>query len=620
MRLQLVAATILFIGLIAAPIGVDAQASSTVSGFLCTGYQGADCRQHFIPDAEVQLVGAGVVLTVGAYDESTSTDKGGYFEFTGVDDGEYTLTFTRAAFEDISYTIAVAGDNVGNYHIDGAEIQQTGSVTDSTGPVEAAYVYFYGENFADALSDGEGQFSTALFGGYYEVNVDQRPMAEGSFKEYFLDGTPLDLIVKDAPRRDIALSGTITDQNGAGVAGVRVNIDQCCNNYPYYQEEPSPEGIAYSEPYYYGGYQSTETDAAGTYAFKISEGWYNINAYKDGYANSWAEGEATNSGITEDLVMEKFPDKTAVIKGKIMDKDGNGLADVSISISNEKYGQYECSSYEEYAKQDADYEGGCKIIVNNDGTFEGKVMPGYSIISVYYDHWRGCSQSQNGDGSSSTTCGPNYYRASKVMDLQADTEHEINIRLQQRPEPDAIVSGYVLNNESTPVTSGQINFNRVDGYGYAWADLDNNGSYKLAVQSGYYSVSVSADGYFRWEGNLEIKANSDTPFDVVLTEGKGSYGYCCYSYGYAEDVAYESASPSYATAVARPDSGVASVSASSAPSQQSGGDEGFENLGGLGPYDKQARSQQLEAESEAPPLGLLFPIVGLLLLARRRQF
>lgn len=617
MRLQLVAATILFIGLIAAPVSVDAQTSNTVEGYICTGSEhGDECFQP-LPDAAVQLVGDGVILSVGAVDESTTSDKGGYFAFSEVPDGEYTLSISRAGFESVAFPVSAAGGSFESYYLMGAELEQTGSVVDVNGPVSSAYLYFYGEDYADATTDRGGEFAVQIRGGYYQISVDQRVLVDGCCQSFLIDGTPLELEVQEIKGRDIPLSGTITDQNGVGIAGVRVNVDQCCNYYPYYQEETAPDGVAYSEPYY-GGYQSTETDASGKYSLMISEGWYNLNAYKDGYARAWADGEATSSGVTEDLKMEKFPDKTAVIKGKIMDSAGKGLGDVSISISNEKYGQYECSTYEEYADKEADYEWGCKIIVNKDGSFEAKVMPGYSIVSVYYDHWRGCNQSHNGDGSSSTSCGPNYYQASKVIDFQAGTEHEVNIRLQQRPGPDAVISGYVLDEEGEGITNGRISFNRLDGYSYAWADLDMHGSYKLAVQSGYYSVSVYADGYFRWEGNILIKADSDTPLDIVLTEGTSSYGYCCYAYEGGLDYAEGSDGM-----IAKPASGSAQGEAISSgqPGQQSdSGDEGFQNLGGLGPYDKQKRNQELADASETPPIGLLLVVAGLLGLARRRQF
>lgn len=628
MRLTLVAAAILVAGLIAAPLSVEAQSSYDYSGFVCANHDYGDCEGHGLAGAELLLEKDGV-LGVGDVEKSATADDGGHFYFDGLSEGEYTLTISRAGFEAYEASVSISSSLKENHILQGMSVEQAGTVI-GEGPVARASVYFYGDDYYKGQTNDDGEFLMQITAGYYQVEVQHE-----SYRQYYsyqlLDGSDIQVDLESVPGRDILLSGTITDQDGSPVAGAQVNLDQCCDYHYHeayasadydegYEHGYAEEDIAYYDPYY-GNYQYTETDESGAFSFYVYEGYYSINAWKDGYARGWFEGEADGDTETTSLVMEKFPDKTAVIKGQVTDTNGKGLGPVSISVSNEKYGQYECSTTE--ADYEPDYEWGCKIIVNSDGTFEGTVMPGYSIIHVYFDHWRSCTESHNGDGSYSRNCGPDYYQVSRVADLQPDSETEFKFQLQQRPGADAVVQGYILNDEGETVADGQINFNRVDGYGYAWAEMNQYGSYSLALQSGYYSVSVYADGYFRWEGNLMIAADSTTDFDVVLTEGQSSYGYCCYAY--AEDAALDYADTAESRPTASGEShasdGDDSIGDFNEGSNSGSGSEDFENLGGLGPYNKEERTKALETSEDTPGLGAFaaaMALVGIAFIARRK--
>ncbi|MGB1697163.1 MAG: carboxypeptidase regulatory-like domain-containing protein [Thermoplasmatota archaeon] len=641
MKLHLVAAAFLITGLIAAPVPVQAQQTHSFEGLVCAGYAFEEgwCEWGSLPGATVAIHKDGNLLGIGAVDKSTETGKDGSFAFSDLEAGTYQVSLSRDGFEPVTEPVEVGSESFRTFGLHGAMVEVSGFVESDNGVVSGAAVSFLGDQYLRTETDSNGNFDLELPAGYYTIQAEHKEFRSSSYYQLVDGSNTVSIAMESAPGRDTEIKGVVLDQNGDAVPDVRVNLNQCCGHYEY-DEKPREastgssgshggEEVMVSEPYpYYDSYQETVTDANGAFSFYGYEGYYDLNFYKDGYAQVWQSGDTAQDNTIE-VTMEKFPEKTVTIKGKILGEGGKGLGAASISISNEKYGQYECTTYEQDAQGDDDmvhdvyyggyYGYGCSIVMKDDGSFEGKVMPGYSIISIYYDHWRTCDHSQSSDGSSSTSCGTNYYSASLVRNFQADTEYDLTTRLVARPGPDAEVNGYILTEDEKGIANAQINFNRLDGYSYAWAQVDEHGSYRLALVSGYYSVSVYADGYFRWEGNLQIEADSVTPFDVTLTEGQGSYGYCCYHYGYAEDRATTDGAESAPSA--------SHGGHLAAPASGGTGNEGadsdevpFQNLGGLGPYDKEKRANTVDASNEAPPVALLVACVGLLgfALLRRR--
>lgn len=643
MKLHFVAAAFLITGLIAAPVPVQAQETHSFEGLVCAGGSNEDgwCEWGSLPGVTIDIHKDGNVLGFGAVDESAETGKDGTFAFSGLEEGTYQFSLSRDGFEPITEPVEVGAESSRTFGLHGALVDVSGFVESEDGAVGGAVVSFMADEYHQTESDNSGNFALQLTAGYFTIQAEHKEY-RGVSQWQLVDGSAVvSVVMESAPGRDVEIKGVVVDQNGDAIPDVRVNLNQCCGDYEYesYDEKPREEsssggdgssGTATTEPYpYYDSYQETVTDANGAFSFFAYEGYYDLNFYKDGYAQVWQSGDTAQDNTIE-VEMEKFPEKTVTIKGKILGEDGKGLSAASISISNEKYGQYECTTYEEDAQgedgdmvQDVYYGGyyGCSVVMKDDGSFEGKVMPGYSIISIYYDHWRTCDHSGSSDGSSSTTCGTNYYSASLVRNFQADTEYDLTTRLVARPGPDAEVNGYVLTEGEKGILNAQINFNRLDGYSYAWAQVDEHGSYRLALVSGHYSVSVYADGYFRWEGNVEIKAGSVTPFDVTLTEGQSRYGHCCYHDAYAEDSASLDGGVPTASPGGQP-SGYQSSSAggSGANSGEGSGESVFEDLGGLGPYDKEARADNVEASNDTPPVALVVACVGLLgfALLRRR--
>ncbi|MHB1262179.1 MAG: carboxypeptidase-like regulatory domain-containing protein [Thermoplasmatota archaeon] len=403
---------------------------------------------------------------------------------------------------------------------------------------------------------------------------------------------------------------------------------------------------------YYGGYNSTTTDSEGRFFLGVWSGETQLSVYHPDFRSTYATVTiAAGETASHDFDLEAYPEKTAHLVGKITDaKTGKGLSFASLGVRSPFYGVYACSAPEgsssgsgggtEPAPGDATepgsdgvaksmpypyYDPGCDITIHSDGSFDGDVTPGYSILSVYA--YQDCSTSRDADGGSTTSCGPEYLGWSRTLSLPANETTRIDIALASRPSPDATVSGYLVDLETgKAVSNGQISFSNQETYAWGSATTDSDGSFKIRLRSGYHTVSVYANGYLSWEGVLQVKAGS-SDFDVQLTPGQESYGGgCCYYAMEGKAVAADMAAPTAAGG-----SGMASAAATSTDdgSAESSQALDYEDLGGgLGPYNAAERSDAIVNDDQtepsdkgAPAPGILLALaaLGAVLVLRRRK-
>lgn len=402
---------------------------------------------------------------------------------------------------------------------------------------------------------------------------------------------------------------------------------------------------------YYGGYNSTTTDGQGRFTLGVYSGENQLSVYHpDHRSASQVVQVAKGQTVTQDVALEAYPAKTAHVVGKVTDaKTGNGLGIAYVSIRSPFYGLHACSQPAGASSGGDSADGSepapdgaskpmmypyqpqaCDITIRSDGSYEGDVTPGYSILSVYA--YQDCSTSRDSDGGGSTSCGPEYLQFSRTLNLPAEETTRIDVALQSRPSPDATISGYLVDVESGEAIPGaSISFSNQETYAWGSASTDADGSFKIRLRSGYHSVYVHAPGHFGWEGVLQVPRGS-SDFDVKLTPGEESYGGCCYAY------AMESKS-GVATATAASPPMAAGGSAGMAESDM-GADDGmalsqnaqaaYEDLGGgLGPYDAAKRADatangdgELESSDKGiPGAGVLLAVaaLGAVLVLRRRQ-
>jgi hypothetical protein len=414
------------------------------------------------------------------------------------------------------------------------------------------------------------------------------------------------------PPTDAVLQGIVTGPDGSPIEGAQVSASSYGSPEPMPAEDPadkpddanSSSGTSDASYRYYGGYNSTSTGPDGRYVLGVYGGDNQVSVHHPAFVGqSLMLKVESGQSLDQDFTLEAYPEKTAHIVGKITDaKSGKALPQAGISVRSPLYGVYECSmpagqsgggsgGSVEPARDDAPattmiapYEPyGCAITLNADGTFEGRVTPGYSIISVYA--YQDCTTTRDADGGGATTCGPEYLPWTRTLTLPANQTTRIDVALPSRPAPDATVSGYLLDGETRQAIPGaSIQFSNQETYAWGSATTDGDGSYKIRLRSGYHSVSIYAPGYLSWEGILQVKAGS-SDFDARLTPGQESGGGCCWLYGEKGDLAV--GAPGLAGGMEQRATGA--NDAFGADESSGDGSLQYEDLGGgLGPYDAQA--------------------------------
>lgn len=653
----------------------SAQSSGSLKGIICiqspyASYpagSGACPGGQGLPGATVVLSKAGTVpvgpAPLGPTESTATTDANGIYSFSGLADGTYAVAVSRTGFQSNTSSVDVAGATYHDVALVGESVTAKGLVSDPDAkPIPGAALNFCCVNtYVSASTGADGRFSVGVQAGYWSVDINA-PGFQTTYQSLLIDGSELGFVLQPIPPQDAKVAGTVVDQDGAPVSGARVslyNYGGCC--YTYAEGDVAmgaPASSSSTDPAMsyrpsYSGENSTTTDSQGRFSMGAYSGENQLSVSKEGFA-SQSRSVTVVSGQTASVDVEllKFPEKTARITGQVVDaKTGKGVAHAYINVQSPQYGLYECSQPASAGDGSSGSSGtatgtttsggvsepkpaiaiapgepypapGCAITIEDNGSFDGLVTPGYAIISVYVDSYASCSESHDADGSSSRTCGPEYYSWSASRSLAADGTTTLDIRLRSRPAPDAVVSGYVIDAESGKALPGaQISFSNQDNYGYGYATTDGDGSYSLRLRSGYHMVSVWSEGHLSWQGVLDVPSG-DTPFDVEVTPGQESYGYCCYGPYYGGGgVAYASAEDGAKS------SGMASATASPAPAgglDSSSSQQGsqYEDLGGgLGPYDASKRQSQLEQSSDGTPgLGLvaILAALGAVLVLRRR--
>jgi hypothetical protein len=460
------------------------------------------------------------------------------------------------------------------------------------------------------------------------------------------------------PPPDAFLEGTVTGPDGSPIPGASVSSSSYGSPEPRPADDPASgngtsgstgsSDASYCCCCYWGGYNYTVTDAGGNFRLGVHSGENQLSiSHPDFVASNERVTVQKGQTLRHDASLEAYPEKTAHVVGKITDaKTGKALPFASLSLRSPLYGLYACSQPEGSSSSPSNtwtdpsgssaaaeeksmvapspyYAERCAITVHSDGTYDGYVTPGYTILSVYA--WQDCSTSRDSDGGGTTTCGPEYLQWSRTLNLPDNETTRIDVALPSRPSPDATVSGYLIDAETgKAVSGGQVSFSNQETYAYGYATTDSDGSFKIRLRSGYHSVSVYTMGYLSWEGVLQVKVGSND-FDVKLTPGQESYGGgCCYAYDTMEkSVSSDAAGAPAPMGVAAAQSGDGDEGAGSQPQSVQ-----YEDLGGgLGPYDASKRTgvasdPGLEDSEDkgAPGAGLLLALaaIGAVLVLRRR--
>lgn len=642
---------------------VPGQGPSKLAGTVCGAdayilysHPEASCYSG-IPNATLRLQRDGQVGPVGAVDRSATSDDVGRYQFSGLEDGTYTLTVSRIGFDTLTTKVDVKGETSYSPVLTPRTVVTTGRVTGPDGSaIAGANVRACcpgGEGDGVATTAADGSFSMKTKAGRATVSFEA-PGFVAYHAEVFLDGqATVDAQLKRVPPQSAAVQGNVRDQAGNPVAGLRIDVygSGCC----MYPGEATPAkqdggsgssgspGTATASPSYirpgYGGSNSTKTDAQGRYLVHVDPGYVSLSVNDPAYASHNAGFEVRDGErITHDFTLNKYPERTARIQGTVVNAaTGQALTTYSLSVSSPLYGRYECSdggmgrpepmpvaqdqAQTEPAMQSypapPEYQG-CAIKVAADGSFSGLVTPGYTILNAYVP--QDCHTTQDADGAR-TVCGQEYLNHVQTLELPANQSTTLTVSVQPRPGPDATLRGFLVDAKSgEAITKGTISLSNLEAYGYGWAEMDDFGSYKLRLRSGYHQVSAYAEGHLHWEGIVYIRAG-DNDLDVTLTPGEEAGGSCCYRVMDAKGPSPAMGAPTAAESQNPPGA------PQDGNAQGSGTAATYEDLhgAGLGAYDpsrRQGANGQASPETRGSPLAPMglatLAIVAAAWLSRRK--
>ena len=643
-----------------------AQGTSSLSGTVCEAVQiyyiqapedGADkgCGQG-LAGATVTLKPAGALGSLPATAKSATADKDGRYEVAGLADGEYAAEVTRTGFETATATVQVEGATAKEWLLTGKQVTLAGTVLGPSGePVKDALVNACCTDKAtEARTDAAGKYKLEVQAGHRDIYVRDAPGYGEASQRALVDGSaPVDFELEKLPAPDAAVAGTVRGTDGKPLAGIRVDL----HGYggPYASDTPPEASTAPDDPamgmtkpaYVRGSHNWTTTDAAGRYRIGAYGGQEaSIQVSQEGYVGyqqslTLPKGET----VAHDITLKKYPAKDAKLAGMVVDADtGEPVANVAIYTQNRPYGQtdwsdcgYDMAVADDTVAAESGSAGGgsagsasmpyqppaCAIKVGADGTFEATLMPGATSVSVNHQPWMepACLESRSSSkmGVAEEACSSRYYAWVGMVVLVAREQVELEVRLVPRPEPDAIVQGYVLDAESgKAIANATLWFSNQDAYGYGTATTDADGSYRISLRQGYHTFGVHAAGHHAWDGVVMAGAGT-TDLDVRVQAGEDAYGWCC---GYPMPL-MEGKSTAAAPGMASTTTAAAGGDANDAGGQDA---VAYKDLGGnLGPYDPQKRANVqtggVTDTSQDSPMVALWLMAALLLgiAARRRK-
>lgn len=525
---------------------------------------------------------------------------------------------------------------VPNAYIQISNYFQPATVEDSTSSGEASPDYYYedGYQWFNVVSAEDGSWSLNVNAGTVDIWVEHESYdyTRGSFN--VKNDTEIDIPMRPAEEGSVVLHGVLKSTDGKALQGwisvspdysSRCDGDVCTMQAePAYGSEPSSQGGFWFEPRG-DRYGHAETEEDGSWSIRTFPG--NLRVYANAHydynqeylpAEKRIEAEAGDN-VTVDLRLTPIPPDSVKVTGKVTDQsDGAAVPYASVSAQNQKWGTYNSTMTDE------------------DGTFEIWVKPGYVVLEVraWERYWTPCEEYDIAEDSSAPSSGkPMIARSPQPYCEPQEREHayfprvagfvvaeddakSLDFALARFPKPDATFVGWVVNATSNQGVEGAVvTFYNERTRDWGQATTDANGSYRIDVHAGYYTVRAYAEGYFDGVLNTEIESGDTKKLDVMMEPGQKRWGYCCWGY-YDAPVAMESASVSHGAGSADFE-GEARDSSASNP----GGAQAYEGeAGGLGPYDPAA---DLGADGgDSPGFGAVLAAAALaasLVLTRRRR-
>jgi inhibitor of cysteine peptidase len=262
------------------------------------------------------------VALSGASSATTISDAGGNYAFTGLDNGSYTITPSKAGFtfNPASSPQTVSGADITDVDCIATPIQAatysiSGQVMSNGSGLSGVGVGLSGASSATAITDASGNYT---FNGLYNGSYTVTPSRIGF--TFNLANSPqtvsganipgVNFIATPVQAATYSISGQVTS-NGSGLSGVAVALS--------------------------GASSATAiTGAGGNYAFTgLANGSYTITPSKAGFTFNPASSPQTVSGANTpgvNFIATPVQAATYSISGQVT-SNGSGLSGVGVGLS-----------------------------------------------------------------------------------------------------------------------------------------------------------------------------------------------------------------------------------------------------------------------------------------------
>lgn len=471
-------------------------------------------------------------------------------------------------------------------------------------------------------TDDEGRYRLNVSQGLISIRVDdpryQRVNAEFEIEDDLVLDLPLEPVSQDLAR----VHGTVTSDGGEPIedAYVRVSAapeecpdDEECERHHRTARADGGSGSAREVETSQGTveityhprqdrYASTQTDADGGYEIRVPAGAYDVRVRAEDHLSDGARVEAPEGGAARaDVTLTPIPPASVTVTGQVVDEEtGEPVERAEVRLHNQRWGTHNGTMTDE------------------DGRFQVAIQPGYTGVRISADesYYVPCEADagDGGDGHARPAepdeCDARrersqaYMPVSTVIQPDADEQVRLDEALVPEPDPDAHIDGWVVNASSGDGIAGaslRVVNEATNEWGHA--ETGEDGSFRIAVDEGYYTVRVHAEGYYANATNVRVDGDG-TRATLQLTPGQAADGGCCYRTPVEESAAHDSASAG--------GDGEAEQ-ATESPSRASGGDQVYAGgPGELGPHPDAEANGGPGGLQQAPGPGLLDALIGLL--------
>lgn len=573
--------------------------------------------QGTVHDGKAQaLSGASVTLDQGgAALQTTTTAADGSYKFTQVAAGDYVVSGSHACCLRASVKASAGGltmvTTAPDLVLRAKEAVASGDPVVLAGTVKSTAD---GKGLAGAHLEIDSYYSTSKTGsscagdapcsmpsGYQHFSLDTdgtgafdlqvnrgHAYVRATLKAYDTTSGPVDaskdttgVSVPLRPHEDTTfrLHGVLQDDAGQAVANGWVNAG------PDYSPTCPPTADCAAQAkrtetngswsYESGDAQwnSTQTKPDGSWELRIAAGTVRVSATAPDHLEAHAIVTGEKGGdLTVNLALERVPPDSVTVGGTVVDRaTGKPIQGVSVGAENEKWGSWSNAQTDE------------------QGHYELKAKPGFTVLTFSVNAYAACAVEARGGSPGGApqampvrSCEPTahadeYLPAVQSFDAAADAKVTRDAKLAARPAATSVFQGYLLDAATGKgIADAVVTFYNEETRDWGSATTDADGSYKISVHAGYYTVRAWAEHHFDAVANPEIAEKATQRLDLTLVHGEKRYGYAYPVMMTADGGA--GGAPMRSGATQAPE-------ASTGPAMPSDGQRVYEGKGGgLGPY------------------------------------